>query len=98
MIFRNFLTRIKSDHAWFWWSELVCRKFRLEIIEKQKTKWIFQLIVFRMDSQRPQIARWFNTADKDRSGRLSADQLQAALRNNDYSTFDPAVCELGLKT
>lgn len=48
--------------------------------------------------QRPIIASWFNTADKDRSGRLSADQLQAALRNNDYSTFDPAVVELGLKT
>ena len=51
-----------------------------------------------MDSQFPQIAKWFNTVDKDRSGRLTSDQLQEALRNNNYTTFDPAVVELGLKT
>ena len=46
----------------------------------------------------PQIAQWFNTVDKDRTGRLSADQLQQALRNNNYTTFDLAVVQLGLKT
>jgi len=47
-----------------------------------------------MDSQFPQIAKWFNTVDKDRSGRLTSDQLQEALRNNNYTTFDPAIVEL----
>jgi len=42
----------------------------------------------------PQIAQWFNTVDKDRTGRLSADQLQQALRNNNYTTFDLAVVQL----
>ena len=43
----------------------------------------------------PQIAQWFRTVDKDHSGRLTADQLQAALRNNNYSTFDLAVVQSG---
>merc|ERR1712110_145318 len=42
----------------------------------------------------PQISQWFHTVDKDRSGRLSADQLQQVLRNNNYSTFDIQVVHL----
>jgi len=42
----------------------------------------------------PQIAQWFHTVDRDRSGRLTAEQLQQALRNNNYSTFDLQVVHM----
>lgn len=42
----------------------------------------------------PQIAQWFHTVDKNQTGRLSAEQLQQALRNNNYSTFDIQVVHL----
>ena len=42
----------------------------------------------------PQIAQWFHTVDKQQTGRLTAEQLQQALRNNNYSTFDIQVVHL----
>ena len=69
-----------------------------EIYENQRTKRIFSCFFLRMSRVDPQIAQWFSTVDKDHTGRLSADQLQQALRNNNYTTFDLAVVQLGLKT
>jgi len=45
----------------------------------------------------PQIAQWFHTVDKNRTGRLGPTELQQALRNNNYSTFDIAVVQLMIK-
>jgi len=42
----------------------------------------------------PQIAQWFQTVDKNRTGRLGPTELQQALRNNNYSTFDIAVVQV----
>ncbi len=36
----------------------------------------------------PNIARWFEQVDKTRTGRLNATELQEALKNNNYSSFD----------
>ena len=42
----------------------------------------------------PQIAQWFHTVDKNRTGKLSALELQQALRNNNYTTFDIQVVQV----
>ena len=36
----------------------------------------------------PNVARWFEQVDKTRTGRLNAAELQEALKNNNYSSFD----------
>lgn len=36
----------------------------------------------------PQLWSWFNSVDKDRSGSISANELQRALINGDWSSFD----------
>ncbi|CBY24425.1 unnamed protein product [Oikopleura dioica] len=36
----------------------------------------------------PQVAKWFNKVDTNRTGMLNAEELQLALRNNDLTTFD----------
>ena len=36
----------------------------------------------------PNVARWFDQVDKTRRGRLNAAELQEALKNNNYSSFD----------
>jgi Ca2+-binding EF-hand superfamily protein len=36
----------------------------------------------------PQLWSWFNSVDKDRSGSITADELQRALINGDWSSFD----------
>jgi len=36
----------------------------------------------------PQLWSWFNSVDKDRSGSISASELQRALINGDWSAFD----------
>merc|ERR1712131_58076 len=45
----------------------------------------------------PQIAQWFHTVDKNRTGKLSALELQQALRNNNYTTFDIQVVQMMIK-
>merc|ERR1711953_308991 len=45
----------------------------------------------------PQIAQWFHTVDKNRTGRLGPLELQQALRNNNYSTFDIQCVQLMIK-
>ena len=42
----------------------------------------------------PQIAQWFYTVDKNKTGKLSAVELQQALRNNNYTTFDIQVVQV----
>lgn len=42
----------------------------------------------------PQIARWFRIVDKQNRGRLNVTELQHALRNNNYSTFDITCVQL----
>ena len=37
----------------------------------------------------PQIASWFNAVDHDRSGVISAAELQQALTNADWTHFNP---------
>jgi hypothetical protein len=46
----------------------------------------------------PQIAQWFHTVDKNRTGKLSALELQQALRNNNYTTFDIQVVQVSHDT
>ena len=45
----------------------------------------------------PQIAQWFYTVDKNKTGKLSAVELQQALRNNNYTTFDIQVVQVSVR-
>ena len=45
----------------------------------------------------PQIAQWFYTVDKNKTGKLSAVELQQALRNNNYTTFDIQVVQVSFR-
>jgi len=41
-----------------------------------------------------QLAKWFRQVDRNNSGRLNHSELQQALRNNNYTTFDPSCVQL----
>ncbi|XP_076457033.1 peflin-like [Babylonia areolata] len=42
----------------------------------------------------PQVAQWFQTVDTDRSGRITARELQQALVNANWSQFNQETCRL----
>ncbi|XP_064597196.1 peflin-like [Liolophura sinensis] len=42
----------------------------------------------------PQVYQWFIAVDADRSGKISAIELQQALTNTNWSHFNPEVCRL----
>ncbi|CAG7835477.1 unnamed protein product [Allacma fusca] len=42
----------------------------------------------------PQLAQWFTTVDQDRSGRISAAELQGALMSSTGQKFSESVCHL----
>lgn len=42
----------------------------------------------------PQVQQWFMAVDQDRSGRISAMELQRALVNGNWSQFNPETCRL----
>lgn len=42
----------------------------------------------------PQVQQWFMAVDADRSGRISAHELQQALVNGNWSHFNPETCRL----
>lgn len=44
-------------------------------------KWLLSLI-------------WFQAVDQDRSGKITAKELQQALLNNNWSQFNPETCRL----
>lgn len=43
---------------------------------------------------KPNLSQIFQSVDKDRSGRISADELQRALSNGTYLPFNPETCRL----
>lgn len=42
----------------------------------------------------PQLYNWFVAVDQDRSGQINCVELQAALRNNNWSQFSSETCRL----
>lgn len=42
----------------------------------------------------PEVQQWFNTVDKDRSGKINAKELQSALVNGQGRNFSDTACEL----
>lgn len=40
----------------------------------------------------PNVLAWFQSVDRDRSGNITADELQQALTNNDWSHFSLGTC------
>lgn len=42
----------------------------------------------------PQVQQWFMSVDLDRSGRITAMELQQALVNANWSHFNPESCRL----
>merc|ERR1711963_535350 len=42
----------------------------------------------------PQIQQWFNAVDQDRSGQITAQELQKALVNGNWSNFSEEACRL----
>ena len=42
----------------------------------------------------PQVAQWFQSVDTDKSGRITAIELQQALVNGNWSHFNPETCRL----
>ena len=42
----------------------------------------------------PQIYQWFLTVDQDKSGHITAHELQQALVNGNWSHFNPETCRL----
>lgn len=42
----------------------------------------------------PQVVQWFQAVDQDRSGRITAKELQQALVNANWSQFNPETCRL----
>jgi len=47
---------------------------------------------------RPDIQAWFHAVDTDRSGKISAKELQAALSNGQGKNFSEAACSLMIGT
>ena len=45
-----------------------------------------------MPQMDPTVVAWFQSVDADRSGRISAVELQQALTNNDWSRFRIQTC------
>ena len=44
--------------------------------------------------QQPNLLQIFQTVDTDRSGRISSDELQRALSNGTWRTFNPETCRI----
>lgn len=42
----------------------------------------------------PDVQRWFSMVDRDRSGRITATELQSALANGQGGTFSDTACKL----
>ena len=42
----------------------------------------------------PQVQQWFNAVDSDRSGQISASELQKALVNGNWSNFSEEACRM----
>ncbi|XP_070533117.1 programmed cell death protein 6-like isoform X2 [Ptychodera flava] len=42
----------------------------------------------------PSIWQWFCSVDSDKSGKITSQELQQALTNNDWSHFNPETCRL----
>ena len=42
----------------------------------------------------PTLWNWFITVDRDRSGQITADELQQALLNGNWSQFNSETCRL----
>lgn len=42
----------------------------------------------------PQISQWFNAVDVDRSGRITCNELQAALMSSNGRKFNDTACRL----
>ena len=42
----------------------------------------------------PQVAQWFQAVDSDRSGRITAPELQQALTNANWTHFNVETCNL----
>lgn len=42
----------------------------------------------------PEVQQWFNAVDRDRSGKISAKELQAALVNGQGKNFSDQACNL----
>jgi len=42
----------------------------------------------------PNVQQWFSMVDRDRSGRITAMELQAALANGQGGTFSDTACKL----
>ena len=42
----------------------------------------------------PSVYSWFVTVDADRSGQITANELQQALTNGNWSHFNPEACRL----
>ncbi|PSN52322.1 hypothetical protein C0J52_11408 [Blattella germanica] len=42
----------------------------------------------------PEVQQWFNAVDRDRSGKISAKELQSALINGQGKNFSDAACQL----
>lgn len=47
-----------------------------------------------MPGANPEVERMFNAVDTDRSGRITAKELQAALQNGRGAGFSDKCCEL----
>ncbi|CAL2029747.1 unnamed protein product [Caenorhabditis brenneri] len=47
-----------------------------------------------MAFQQPNLQQIFSSVDKDRSGQISADELQRALSNGTWNPFNPETCRL----
>ncbi|KAI1728351.1 EF-hand domain pair domain-containing protein [Ditylenchus destructor] len=50
--------------------------------------------MYQPPTQNPNLQNIFSSVDKDRSGRISADELQKALSNGTYLPFNPETCRL----
>ena len=44
--------------------------------------------------QQPNLNQIFSMVDRDRSGRISSDELQKALSNGTWQPFNPETCRL----
>ena len=42
----------------------------------------------------PTIYQWFQTVDQDKSGRITARELEQALTNANWTRFNPETCRL----
>ncbi|KAK6188639.1 hypothetical protein SNE40_004788 [Patella caerulea] len=54
----------------------------------------FQQPGFGQPQMDPQIVRWFQAVDTDRSGKITAIELQQALTNNNWTKFNAETCRL----